>query len=588
MNMPKSGTLTKIVAAWDDLTGTCEAMAIEDASATTLARFFWTYIYCRYGCPRRVITDNGPEVKAGFEELMKRLRIPHVRVSGYNKHANGVVEQGHFTLREAIVRSCNGKLNDWPEKLPLAIFADRITVSRITGFSPYQLLHGTDPMLPFDLFEATFLVTGFKSGMTTTDLLTLRIRQLAKLNSDVDRAAAMLVKSRFRSKHQFEQKFKHRLIKRDYRPGELVLLHNVGIENQMSIKRKTGDRFLGPYEVVRKNAGGAYILSELDGSVFSMNPVAAFRLLPPDCNSETPHGHINDVGGALCSSSLTPSLALAQIPPRPFMFFVSEENMLDILESDDGHSYNPSHHTSDATLLSNTAVPGQEYRFDYDNDGDSYNGMVACTCFSDDDEPTAFYTSPPAAPLYMPLPVAPSASSPPPVAQLAEIPTTIEQASPRLLHLLHRRQHRVNVLPCAARYEIEEQFLAAPTMRSQLSGILRYNRLYNELPSNSPPGPTHSRDLRSVGMKLQTIDDLTGYWTVASIWSHDFWWARVELHEDEGPRRAVVRVNHLRVASRISYPHIVGTLVVEEVGRVVGGIKKGYKKICRGLGFGKV
>nr|GAT46241.1 DNA/RNA polymerase [Mycena chlorophos] len=280
MLIPKSGSLTRIVAARDDLTGTCEAMAIEDASATTLARFFWTQIYCRYGCPRRVITDNGPEVKAGFEELMKRLRIPHVRVSGYNKHANGVVERGHYTLREAIVCSCGGKIERWPEQLPLALFADQITVSRVTGFSPYQLLHGTDPVLPFDLFEAMFLVTGFKKGMSTADLLTLRIRQLAKLNSDVDRAAKLLVKSRFQSKSQFERGFKHRLIKRDYQAGELVLLRNVGIENQMSTKRKTDDRYLGPYEVVRKNTGGAYILSELDGAVFSKNPVAAFRLLP--------------------------------------------------------------------------------------------------------------------------------------------------------------------------------------------------------------------------------------------------------------------------------------------------------------------
>nr|GAT48091.1 predicted protein [Mycena chlorophos] len=211
---------------------------------------------------------------------MKRLRIPHVRVSGYNKHANGVVERGHYTLREAIVRSCNGKLADWPEKLPLAVFADRITISRVTGFSPYQLLHGTDPILPFDLFEATFLVTGFKSGMSTANLLTLRIRQLAKLNSDVDRAAAVLVKSRFRSKSEFERRFKHRLLKQDYSSGELVLLRNVGIENQMSVKRKTDDRYLGPYEVIRKNAGGAYILSELDGAVFSKNPVAAFQLHP--------------------------------------------------------------------------------------------------------------------------------------------------------------------------------------------------------------------------------------------------------------------------------------------------------------------
>ena len=41
------------------------------------------------------------------------------------------------------------------------MFADRITTSRVTGFSPYQLLHATDPFLLLDLAEATFLVEEF-------------------------------------------------------------------------------------------------------------------------------------------------------------------------------------------------------------------------------------------------------------------------------------------------------------------------------------------------------------------------------------------------------------------------------------------
>jgi hypothetical protein len=173
MMMPESSGYKMIVAARDDLSGACEAQALKTKTAEDLANFFWIYLYCRYGCPRKVITDNGSEVKAGFRKLMKNMNIPHVKISPYNKHASGVVEQGHFTLREALVKSCGGKINLWPEKLAAALLADRITVSRVTGFSPYQLLHGTDPILPFDLAEATFMVNGFRPGMTTTELLTL-------------------------------------------------------------------------------------------------------------------------------------------------------------------------------------------------------------------------------------------------------------------------------------------------------------------------------------------------------------------------------------------------------------------------------
>jgi hypothetical protein len=102
------------------------------------------------------------------------LNIPQVRSSAYNKQANGVVERGHFVIREAIMKSVLHR-KDWPTQVPITFFADRVTVSKVTGFSAYFLLHGIHPVLPFDLADTTFLVEGFKSGMSSVDLLALRI-----------------------------------------------------------------------------------------------------------------------------------------------------------------------------------------------------------------------------------------------------------------------------------------------------------------------------------------------------------------------------------------------------------------------------
>ena len=63
----------------------------------------------------------------------------------------------------------------------------------------------------------------------------------------------------------------------DFRPGDLVLVRNSSIEKSHNTKAKL--RYYGPLMVVDRSAGGAYLIAELDGTVFH-HPVAAFRVLP--------------------------------------------------------------------------------------------------------------------------------------------------------------------------------------------------------------------------------------------------------------------------------------------------------------------
>ena len=212
------------------------------------------------------MTDNSLEVKGAFQILMEWLGIPQVRISPYNSKANGVVEQGHFTIWEALVKACQGNLRSWPEKVPLAFWADRVTVSKTTGFSPYYLLHGTHPVLPFDLTEVTFLVHPFKESMSTEDLLAARIRQLEKRPKDFKRAAQRLRKSRLYSKEQFEKRYHSRMQTKELKPGQMVIVRNMKIEQSLEHK-KVEPRYLGPYKIVRRTPGGSYVIEELDGAV---------------------------------------------------------------------------------------------------------------------------------------------------------------------------------------------------------------------------------------------------------------------------------------------------------------------------------
>ncbi|KAF8811778.1 hypothetical protein BYT27DRAFT_7069841, partial [Phlegmacium glaucopus] len=158
-----------------------------------------------------------------------------------------------------------------------ALFADKCITRRSTGRSPFYLLYGVKPVLPFDLTEATFMVEGFQKGMTTEELLALRICQLVKGDSDLEQAAAVLHQSRLRSKEEFERRYARRIKKSVFQPGDLVLVCNSRVEKELN--RKTKPRYLGPFEVVRQTRAGSYVVRELDGSTRSQG-VAAFRILP--------------------------------------------------------------------------------------------------------------------------------------------------------------------------------------------------------------------------------------------------------------------------------------------------------------------
>jgi hypothetical protein len=136
------------------------------------------------------------------------------------------------------MKICGDKPEAWAPHVPLAFFADKVSVSRVTGCSPFYMLHGVHPVLPFDLTEATFMIQEYRQGLSSAELLALRIRQLQKRPEDLERAAQALIKAHFRLKAQFERRFMRRLKRVPLKVGDLVLIRNTRIEQEMNRKHK--------------------------------------------------------------------------------------------------------------------------------------------------------------------------------------------------------------------------------------------------------------------------------------------------------------------------------------------------------------
>jgi hypothetical protein len=263
MDMPKGkGGFKYIVAARNDVSQAAEGRALRMATAHNIAMFLWEDIICHYGAIAEIVTNNRKEFEGACALLIQKYSILHIRISPYNSRANGVVERGHFVIREGIMKSCK-KATDWPDLVPHAFFADKMMPCQATGFTPFYLLHGVDGVMPLDLTEATFLVRGFRTNMPSEDLLSLQIRQLEKRPRDLASAAKSLYRMCIWSKEAFEWHYAHKLRSGDYSPGTLVLVRNSMVEKSHS--RKSKPRYFGPFEIVRRTQGGSYVLKEMDG-----------------------------------------------------------------------------------------------------------------------------------------------------------------------------------------------------------------------------------------------------------------------------------------------------------------------------------
>jgi len=180
-------------------------------------------------------------------------------------------------IQESIVKVCTGNISKWLDIVAHTFWADRAMTCKSMGHMPFFMAHGVEPILPFDIMLATFLVPNLVPPLTTTDLLAACAQQLEQRRDDLTAILNNILCSRFLSVKQFKCMYANTIRDFNFEIGSLILVHNSSIETDLACKTKP--RYIGLMIVLRRTTRGAYRLVELDGTV-SQLCFTAFRLVP--------------------------------------------------------------------------------------------------------------------------------------------------------------------------------------------------------------------------------------------------------------------------------------------------------------------
>ena len=123
--------------------------SIKDRDVT---RFIWKNIVCRFGIPKSIVSDNGPQFDSRvYRDFCQELKIRNLYSTPRYPQSNGQAEASNKTLLNALKKRLDSAKGKWVEELPGVLWAYRTTARKPTGVSPFVLTYGMEAVIPTEI-----------------------------------------------------------------------------------------------------------------------------------------------------------------------------------------------------------------------------------------------------------------------------------------------------------------------------------------------------------------------------------------------------------------------------------------------------
>jgi transposase InsO family protein len=152
INSSSLGQHRWILTTTDYFTKWIEAIPTRNTIDKVIMEFLEGYIFSRFGCPKKLITDNAQDFKSNsMIEFCKKYSIKLVHSTPYYPQGNKLAKSSNKTLIRIIKKLLTENKKSWDSKLKFSLWANRISNKNSIGTSPFQMVYWTEAILPTQL-----------------------------------------------------------------------------------------------------------------------------------------------------------------------------------------------------------------------------------------------------------------------------------------------------------------------------------------------------------------------------------------------------------------------------------------------------
>ena len=174
-----------VLVLTDAFTKWVVAVPVIDQTAKTVLKVVQHEWIEKYGIPEQLHSDQGKAFESEIvKEVCKHYGIHKTRTSPYNPRGNGITERYNRTMYGHLRTLAHEEKKHWTEHLSGLVYWYNVTPHTTTGYSPYAMMFGREPVLPVDI-EMSFNPVPTKTA--ADDYMSHQTKRLQHRHADARR-----------------------------------------------------------------------------------------------------------------------------------------------------------------------------------------------------------------------------------------------------------------------------------------------------------------------------------------------------------------------------------------------------------------